>query len=181
MKTISVAKKGVKQVELGMRPVVVASLLFVIACERGNPENSPVCALQHLAAANAVVSELRAGTKALYSAPDEVTGTVPTRVTGYGTGRSVVERTPDGLILSFDGEGFPQSPGFGLVLVEDSLDTFKGVLIMDIEPPIEYPRLGWVSHGTKSIPLYGLRVTWAGVSSDMCPLFAPLDTGATGD
>ncbi|MFQ6046603.1 MAG: hypothetical protein ACE5PT_09670 [Gemmatimonadales bacterium] len=164
-----------------MRPALVGALAFVMACERGNPENSPICALQHLAAANAVVNELRAGTKALYGAPEEVTGTVPTRVTGYGTGRSVVERTPDGLILSFEGEGFPQTPGFGLVLVEDSLDTFKGVLIMDIEPPIEYPRLGWVAEGTRSIPLYGLRVTWAGVSSDMCPLFAAIDTATAGD
>ena len=28
------------------------------------------------------------------------------------------------------------------------------------------------------LPLYGLRVTWSTVSSERCPLFAPLDTAA---
>ena len=79
----------------------------------------------------------------------------------------------------FEGEGFPATPGFGLVLVEDSADTFKGVLIYDLDPPQGLPQLGLVTGGTGTIPLYGARVAWGAVSEPRCPLFARVDTVTT--
>ena len=66
--------------------------------------------------------------------------------------------------------------GFGLLLVEDSLDTFRGVLIYDIAPPSGYPKLGTISSATTTLPVYGLRVAWGAVSSQRCPLFTATDT-----
>jgi len=37
-------------------------------------------------------------------------------------------------------------------------------------PPKSYPALGTVSGGDKTIPLYGVRVDWRGVSNPQCPL-----------
>jgi hypothetical protein len=159
-----------------MRALVIVLSVGVIACEKGNPENSPICGFTNMAGAAMVLEELRAGTKTLSEVPSDLDGTVPARVAGYGTARALVGRGPDGLVLGYEGEGFPKIPGFGLILVEDSLDTFKGVLIYDIEPPKERPQLGTISTATGSIPLYGVRVTWGRVSTDQCPLFAEVDT-----
>ena len=115
--------------------------------------------------------------KILTHLPAGVEGVVPARVTGYGTARALAATGPDGAILGYEGEGFPTEPGYALALVEDSLDTFQGVLIFDLEPPQTIPQLGTVSSSTTTIPLFGLRVMWSAVSGERCPMFAPPDTG----
>jgi hypothetical protein len=81
--------------------------------------------------------------------------------------------------LGYEGEGFPDTPGFALALVEDSLDTFMGVLIYDLEPPQQLPQLGTVSSSTTTVPLFALRVMWSAVSSERCPMFADPGTNET--
>ena len=80
------------------------------------------------------------------------------------------------MVLGYEGEGFPTQPGYGLVLVEDSAETFQGVLIFDIEPPRGVTQLGTISNTSTTLPLFGTRVTWAAVSNDRCPLFGPIDS-----
>lgn len=146
--------------------------LAIAACGGGSPENSPICGFQSLAAANLVLDQLRLGSKTLTQIPAGVEGTVPVRVVGYGTARGIAAEGAEGLVLGYEGQGFPTRPGFGLLLVEDSLDTFKGVLVFDLEPPTEFPRLGTIASAQTMIPLFGLRVSWGAVSSERCPLFA---------
>ncbi len=129
-----------------------------------------------MAGATMVLEQMRAGTKILDQLPDGVVGTIPTRVVGYGTVPALAAESPEGAIVGFEGEGFPATPGFGLVLVEDSADTFKGVLIYDLDPPQGLPQLGLVTGGTGAIPLFGARVAWGAVSEPRCPLFARVDT-----
>ncbi len=129
-----------------------------------------------MAGATMVLEQLRGGSKLLSEVPERLQGTVPARVVGYGTTPALVAESPEGPIVGYDGQGFPAAPGFGLALVEDSAETFKGVLIFDIDPPRGYPQLGMVVSGSASIPLYGMRVTWGAVSDPRCPLFAALDT-----
>ncbi len=145
-------------------------------CVEGNPENNPVCGLSAMAGAAMVLEQFRVPGKVFSELPDELEGVVPARVAGYGTARALAARGPDGVVLGFEGEGFPSSPGFGLILLEDSLDTFKGVLVVETEPPQQLEPLGTISSSTTTLPLFGLRVTWSAVSSERCPLFAPLDT-----
>lgn len=142
----------------------------------GNRENSPICGFQSMAAATMVLEQLRGGTKTLEQIPEGAEGVVPVRVVGHGTARALTAQDTQGLVLGYQGEGFPTRPGFGLLLVEDSLDTFKGVLIYDLDPPTELPRLGSISSAQTTIPLYGVRVAWGAVSSERCPLFARIDT-----
>jgi hypothetical protein len=157
-------------------PRLVLLGLAIAACGSGNPENSPICGFQSLAAANLVLDQLRLGSKTLTQIPAGVEGTVPVRVVGHGTARAIAAQGAEGLVLGYEGEGFPARPGFGLLLVEDSLDTFKGVLVFDLEPPTELPRLGAIASAQATIPLYGLRVSWGAVSSERCPLITTLDT-----
>lgn len=131
-----------------------------------------------MGAANKVLEQMQTGTKVLAVVPEDFGGTVATRVPGYGTVAGAVADTPDGPIVTYSGDGFPSIPGFGIMLVEDSTDTFQGVLIYDLDPPMGYPILGGVSDGRLTVPLYGMRVSWSAVSFPRCPLFAPIDTAA---
>lgn len=156
-----------------------ALLIFLaaaLACRSGNPENSPICGFASMAGASMVLEQFGPWEKVLQDLPPEVEGVVPARVVGYGTSRALAGRGPAGAVLGYEGEGFPRIPGFGLVLVEDSLDTFMGVLVYDIEPPNGLPQLGTISDETATLPLYGLRVTWGAVSNERCPLFGPIDS-----
>jgi hypothetical protein len=151
----------------------------MLGCAEGDPENNPVCGISAMAGASMVLEQFATPGKIMTYLPDGVEGVVPARVAGYGTARALAAPGPDGVILGYEGEGFPATPGFALALVEDSLDTFKGVLIYDLEPPQNIPQLGTVSSATTTIPLFALRVMWNAVSSERCPMFAPPDTGTT--
>ena len=153
--------------------------LAILGCAEGDPENNPVCGISAMAGASMVLEQFATPGKIMTYLPDGVEGVVPARVAGYGTARALAAPGPDGVILGYEGEGFPATPGFALALVEDSLDTFKGVLIYDLEPPQNIPQLGTVSSATTTIPLFALRVMWSAVSSERCPMFAPPDTGTT--
>jgi hypothetical protein len=160
-----------------MKPRHFLLLLTFVACAEGDPENNPVCGIAAMAGASMVLEQFAVPGKILTSLPSGVEGIVPARVAGYGTARAIAAPGPDGAILGYEGEGFPKTPGFALAIVEDSLDTFKGVLIYDLEPPQSIPQLGTVSSASATIPLFGLRVMWSAVSSERCPMFALPDTG----
>jgi len=143
-------------------------------CAAPNPENSAACTITMLASANRVLDQMRSGAKTLSFPPDDLVGTVPARVVGLGTRAAMAANGPDGAVVGYEGDGFPLQPGFGLVIVEDSAETFKGVLIFDLEPPQHLPQLGTVSNVNITLPLFGTRVSWAAVSNDRCPLFGPI-------
>ncbi len=88
-----------------------------------------------------VLQQLRVMTKVLYDVPSDLRGTVPARVVGYATASALAGEAPEGVVLGYEGPGFSRTPGFGLLLVEDSVDTFRGVLIYVIAPPSAYPQL----------------------------------------
>jgi len=152
--------------------------LVVVSCVEGDPENNPVCGISAMAGASMVLEQFAVPGKILTALPSGVAGVVPARVAGYGTARALAATGPSGAILGYEGEGFPATPGFALALVEDSLDTFMGVLIYDLEPPQSIPQLGTVSSASTTVPLFGLRVMWSAVSSERCPMFAQPDTGS---
>lgn len=151
--------------------------VLVAACAGDrNPENSPTCGLSALAAGTIVLDQFQAATTVLPDAPDGLTGTVAARVVGRGTARALVARADSGVTLGYEGEGFPARPGFGVALVDDSSEVFRGVLIFDSDGPADYPQIGTISSTTSTIPLYAMRITWSRVSSAKCPLFAAVDT-----
>ncbi|MGH7754304.1 MAG: hypothetical protein ACREN5_15975, partial [Gemmatimonadales bacterium] len=62
---------------------------------------------------------------------------------------------------------------FALLVVDDSSARVEGILVYDREPPsTSLPRLGTVTSGPVTVPLYGVRLVYARVSNPRCPLFA---------
>ena len=147
-------------------------LLAFTACH-SNPENSAVCGISSIAGATMALQYLRNSAAFLTSPPGGMAASLPARVVGYGTSRVLVTDTPDGLVLGYEGTGFPVTPGFGLLLVDDSSEVIRGVMIFDKERQDHVPTIGTISGSVLTIPLHGVRVNWGSVSADRCPLFAP--------
>lgn len=149
--------------------------LVLLAC-RGNPENSAACGFTSIAAASMVMQSMQDLSHAVPTPPANVPGELPAKVVGHGTVRTTVTSGPDGLTLRYEGEGFPTIPGFGLLLVDDSLEVVRGVLIYEPEMPPGYARLGSIATATTTLPLIGLRVHWPSLNAPRCPMFQPLTT-----
>lgn len=152
-------------------------IAWLAGCGQGNPENSAACGFAHMAGASMVLQHLPNQHAWLEHPPADLTAILAARVVGYGTSRAMVSSGRDGLVLGYEGEGFPRTPGFGLLLVDDSSEVTRGILIYDKEEQDGIPRIGTISGSTSTIPLYGLRVNWPSVSDPRCPMFAaPRDT-----
>jgi hypothetical protein len=159
-----------------MRRILLLLPLVTACTPTRNPENSAVCGFAAMAASSLVLDQFQRATTVIPEAPADLAGTVPARVVGHGTTRALVARTDSAVTLGFEGEGFPERPGFGLVLVDDSTEVLRGVLVFDSDGPVDYPQIGTISSATSTIPLYAMRITWSRVSDPRCPLFAASDS-----
>ncbi len=158
------------------------SVLAGYSCSRSGPrENSAVCGFTLLASANMVIQQANNIHRVMREPPADLSSRVAARVVGYGTSTARTEESDSsGLMFYYQGEGFPAIPGFGVALVDDSSEVFRGVLIYDLDVPRGYPRLGAIAGPELVIPLIGLRVMWSAVSDPTCPLFAAVDTASEG-
>jgi hypothetical protein len=147
--------------------------LAALACG-GNPENNAACGLTSIAAASMVVQSLQNLNQVVNTPPAHIPDLLPAKVVGRGTARARAGHGSGGLDLAYEGEGFPKVPGFGLLLIDDSLEVVRGVLIFEPDPPKGYPSLGSIAAGSTTLPLYGLRVHWPSLNARRCPMFQPV-------
>lgn len=160
-----------------MRARVLVLPLILVACGGDrNPENSAMCGLAAMAAGTMILDQFQGRTTVLETAPPDLVGTVPARIVGRGTARALVARTETGVALGYEGEAFPEIPGFAVALVDDSTEVLRGVIIFESAGPADYPQIGVISSATSSLPLYAMRITWSRVSEPRCPLFAGADS-----
>jgi len=163
------------------RLLIFGALIGMVGCAERDPQNTAMCGLTFMASGNRVLDQLATGSSVLRTPPVAMLeGYVPTRVLGYGASRSMAAADGDRVVLGYEGEGLPKFPGFGVALVDDSIEVFRGVLIFEPEPP-PYPELGSIAGPNSSIPLFGMRIHWSSVNSDRCPLFPSSDTTATSE
>lgn len=159
-----------------MRRFLLLPLALAACGGERNPEDSAVCGFTAVAAASFVLDQFQAGSTVLSEPPPGLTGQVPARIVGRGTRYALAARADGGVVLGFEGEGFPERPGFAVALVDDSSEVFRGVLIFESDGPADYPQVGTASSPTSTIPLYAMRITWGRVSDERCPLFAVSDS-----
>lgn len=154
------------------RPLILGVALALAACGGGShTENSASCGFASIAGSNLVLQQFQARTTVMDSAPPGLdTGLVATRVVGHGTSASLAAQSSTGLVLGYEGDGFPPIPGFAVALVDDSSEALHGVLIFESNGPADYPQIGIVSAASGNVPLYAMRVAWHDVSAANCPL-----------
>jgi hypothetical protein len=161
------------------RPALFALTLALLAACHGNPENNAACGFTSMAVASRLVQSLQDLSHVVNTPPAEVPAVLPGKVVAHGTSPVAASRTPAGLTLRYSGDAFPQLPGFGVLLVDDSTEAVRGVMIFEPDPPKGWPKLGTIESGGTSLPLYGMRVHWADLNAPRCPMFQPLDSSAT--
>jgi len=156
---------------------LAATLIVVAACARGSNEDSAICGLTHLASVNKVLDQASSNAiRELRTWPENVPRRIRVRSVGYGTGWGIVGHSSDGVIIGFEGEGFPASPGFAVALIDDSSEVFRGVLIYDMDVPAAFEALGGVAGTDLVIPMYAFRINWSAVNDPGCPIFAAPET-----
>jgi hypothetical protein len=130
-----------------------------------------------------IQDQLRRLPSVLSDAPRGLPESLPAQVAGTARQSAVVVRASGrGLTLAYAGSDFPPYPSatmvYALLVVDDSTQRAEGVLLYEGQrPPSTYPQLGRVTSDDKTIPLYGVRVDWAGVSNPRCPLLGAPSAG----
>lgn len=143
----------------------------------GDRARSPTCGIAQLAGPALIQQQLANVSYVLTEAPRGLPASLPARVVFVGEGPKpqqgevLIAHSGNQLVMGYQGSGFPAPPGgYGLLVVDDSTQRAQGVLVYESQVPQNYPQLGTVADGNRSIPLFGVRVDWAGVNNPRCPL-----------
>jgi len=151
----------------------------------GDRSGSPTCGMAQLIGPSLIQDRLRQVPFVLTVAPRGLPGTLPIRVVGTREQNTVlVSYTKGALTMEHQGAGFPagsvsDTTAYAVLVVDDSTQRAQGVLIYESRrPPEGYPSIGALSGDGRTIPLYGVRVDWAGVSNPKCPLLGAPPAGS---
>jgi len=164
---------------------VAALAALALACG-GDRSHSMVCGLSQLAGPMLIQQRLGNPRYVLTEPPRGLPIYLPARVAQQQQGASRVQvgytdqRAAGQLVLSYQGGDFPvtsvsDSMSYAVLVVDDTAQRAMGILIYETHrPPPEYPRVGIMEGGSLTVPVYGVRVEWSGVSDPRCPLFGSL-------
>ena len=143
----------------------------------GDRARSPTCGIAQLAGPALIQQQLANLPYVLTEAPRGLPASLPARVVFVGEGLKpppgevLIAYAGQQLVMGYQGAGFPAAPGgYGLLVVDDSTRRAQGVLVYESQVPRNYPELGTVTGADRNIPLFGVRVDWAGVNNPRCPL-----------
>jgi hypothetical protein len=155
-------------------PVLALLSLPLAACGTGR-SGSPACGLAQAVGPTVILEQLQDTRMIVTEVPRGLPASLPARVVGQAQTKALVGYDQaHNLALGFQGIGlgFPinGAGGYGLLVLDDTSQRVQGVLVYVSPTPNNYPQLGTISDQQNSIPLYGVRVDWSGVSNPKCPL-----------
>jgi hypothetical protein len=153
-------------------PLMLVPAALLAACGGGERNRAAACGIAQLAGPAIVQQQLDVTRQILTAAPVGLPPELPARVVGQRETSAAVSYVGEQVAVSYTGAGFPLDPqvGFGLLVVDDTSQRVVGVLIYDAVAPKGRPELGYVTGGERSVPLFGVRVSWVDVSNPRCPL-----------
>jgi len=149
----------------------VAATLALARCT-GDRSGSPTCGLAQLVGPRIVQDRLTNPLSVLTNAPRGLPDSLPARLAAEpDQGAVLVAYDKTQLVMGYQGRSFPSPPGgYAVLVVDDSTQRAQGVLLYEPDAPRGLPVLGAVTGTDRSVPLFGVRVAWAGVSNPRCPL-----------
>lgn len=148
----------------------VAAAAVALSCGQEAPR-APACGIVQVGGPTVILQSFQNVARVVTDPPRGLAPTLPARVVGDEQNDALVGYGEAGIVIGFQGTGFPSENGFGLLVIDDSTDAVKGVLIyQSANPPEDYPEIGIVSGAAAAIPLYGVRVRWDEISNARCPL-----------
>lgn len=158
----------------------VLALAALAAC--GGPRSgSPACGLALLAGPTLILQRLGDARALLLDAPRGLPDRLPLRIVGHGDQTTMLVGYQQGqLVLRTDGDTLPavftksagnDSTGYALLVADDSTNRVEGALVYESQRPgASFPRLGSLTDGSRTIPLFGVKVDWASMNNLSCPL-----------
>jgi hypothetical protein len=159
------------------RWLAALALWFLAQCSGERSAHSPTCGLAQVVGPTLIQQQLINPASVLTEPPRGLSSSLPARVVGQSDQGEVLVGRADSahaLVLGYQGSGFPTPPGgYGLLVVDDSTERAQGVLVYESDVPRGDPVLGSVTGVDRSIPLFGVRVSWASVNNPRCPLLGP--------
>ncbi len=155
-----------------------ASIALAALAACGGPRSgSPACGLALLAGPTLILQPRAL----LLDAPRGLPDRLPLRIVGHGNQTTMLVGYQQGqLVLRTDGDTLPtvftraagvDSTGYALLVADDSTNRVEGALVYESQRPgANFPRLGSLTDGSRTIPLFGVKVDWASLNNLACPL-----------
>lgn len=153
------------------RCLLVAALL-IAACDRSSGGSSTAtCGLAALAGPAALLGEFGVAGQTLGSPPRRLPERLAVRLVAGPVYSAIVGRSDSMLVIGVNGSLPPKvKPGFG-VLILDSGEKARGVLLYEGAPVENAPQIGTVSIDNTTVPLLGIQVDPAKFEDPRCPVF----------
>jgi hypothetical protein len=156
------------------RSLLIAAVL-IAACDRSTGGKSSAaaasCGLAALAGPTALLGQFGIPGQTLGSPPRKLPERLVVRLVAGSAYPAIVGRSDSVLVIGVNG-GLPANvkPGFG-VLILDTGNKARGVLLYEGAPVEGAPQIGTVSIDNVTVPLLGIQVDPARFEDPRCPLF----------
>jgi hypothetical protein len=156
------------------RSLLIAAML-IAGCDRSTGGKSSAaaatCGLAALAGPTALLGQFGIPNQTLGAPPRKLPERLVVRLVAGPAYPAIVGRTDSILVIGVNG-GLPANvkPGFG-VLILDTGNKARGVLLYEGAPVEAAPQIGTVSIDNASVPLLGIQVDPAKFEDPRCLLF----------
>lgn len=148
-------------------PLLMAGMACGKTADRGNP----ACGLAALAGPTALLTQFSVPRQTLSRPPDRLPERLVTRVVAGPALPAIVGRSDSLLVIGVEGSVPPTiKPGYG-VLVLDTAERARGIMLFEGLPVEGAPSIGTVSLGPLSLPLIGIQLDPARIEDPRCPFF----------
>jgi hypothetical protein len=153
------------------RTPFVAALLLFAACGHPAERGRAACGLAALAGPTALLTQFSVPRQTLSTPPRKLPERLVTRVVAGPALPSIVGRTDSLLVIGVEGTVPPTvKPGYG-VLVLDTTERARGVMLFEGTAVEGAPQIGTVTVGSATIPLIGIQVNPSRIEDPHCPFF----------
>ena len=149
----------------------VAALVVFAACGPPAERGRAACGLAALAGPTALLTQFSVPRQTLGAPPRSLPERLVSRIVAGPALPSIVGRTDSLLVIGVDGAVPPTiKPGYG-VLVLDTTERARGVMVYEGMPVEGAPQIGTVTIGSATLPLIGIQLDPSRIEDPNCPFF----------
>jgi hypothetical protein len=153
-----------------IRPLLPV-LLALAACGKSADRANPACGLAALAGPTALLTQFSVPRQTLSTPPRTLPERLVTRLVAGPALPAIVGRSDSLLVIGVEGTVPPTiKPGYG-VLVLDTTEKARGVMLFEGAPVEGAPTIGTVSIGDATLPLIGIQLDPTRIEDPRCPFF----------
>ena len=148
-----------------------AAALFLAACGHSGERGRAACGLAALAGPTALLTQFSVPRQTLGAPPRTLPERLVARLVAGPALPAIIGRTDSALVIGVEGNVPPTiKPGYG-VLVLDTSERARGVMLYEGTPVEGAPQIGTVTVGSATLPLIGIQVDPARIEDPNCPFF----------